>query len=607
MLKLMVDIGDIESINMFHKLIFQEYLLFMHEYPHINKELVFKIKSIFSNKNIPHIDLLQTLVAESISKEKAFKPFWNYYLTSVSKNLLLPTMTDLQGLEWTYLNGFSKNTNQKSWSLTIPNIYPMNRSSQKISFLSQLFSPQDIMEEEDQRYARKIRIYPTSEQKIMLKQQFGLSRYYYNQTIYNLNKDSKNRYNIMNKLSKQGCIYQKKVGSETCKGKLMSKYFCEKHNDKYFKYKHYKSNIDMRTHILKNDVEDWKKNIPFDSKTLMINNAIESYKSAISNLKNGNIQSFKMGFRTKKDKSQILKIDHRELILFEKINKTTKKKEPNIFLFKNSLWKKFPQIKIKNKKDFKWLQKQFEVGPQYKRRQGKKVLKKCFIPSDFILKFEYPNKYYLCIPSYRNSVNNKAPFEVVSLDPGIRTFQTFYSPEGVIGKLGDNVDEKLIKIGKRIDKLESYSKSVNNSKKKMRINKRCSILRTKIKNIVNDLHWKSASYLCKNYDKIIISDFKIKNMIKVGRRNINNDSVRKLLALSHSKFKERLKSTASHLGRKVYICSESYTSKTCGICGLINDQLGGKKIFDCDRCRIKIDRDINGARNIFLRQLSYLF
>ena len=38
-----------------------------------------------------------------------------------------------------------------------------------------------------------------------------------------------------------------------------------------------------------------------------------------------------------------------------------------------------------------------------------------------------------------------------------------------------------------------------------------------------------------------------------------------------------------------------------------NDQLGGKKVFECDKCGIRIDRDINGARNIFLRQLSYLF
>ena len=79
-----------------------------------------------------------------------------------------------------------------------------------------------------------------------------------------------------------------------------------------------------------------------------------------------------------------------------------------------------------------------------------------------------------------------------------------------------------------------------------------------------------------------------------------------MLALSHYEFKERLKSTAKYYGRKVYECGEAYTSKTCGNCGEIDDDLNGKKIYKCRNCKIKLDRDINGARNILLRQLSML-
>jgi putative transposase len=47
--------------------------------------------------------------------------------------------------------------------------------------------------------------------------------------------------------------------------------------------------------------------------------------------------------------------------------------------------------------------------------------------------------------------------------------------------------------------------------------------------------------------------------------------------------------------------NESYTSKTCGKCGEINNKLGSQSIFKCKTCKIEIDRDINAARNICIK------
>ena len=55
---------------------------------------------------------------------------------------------------------------------------------------------------------------------------------------------------------------------------------------------------------------------------------------------------------------------------------------------------------------------------------------------------------------------------------------------------------------------------------------------------------------------------------------------------------------------KVIECTEEYTSKTCGHCGQINDKLGGSKTFRCDLCKVEMDRDANGARNILLKLLT---
>ena len=59
-----------------------------------------------------------------------------------------------------------------------------------------------------------------------------------------------------------------------------------------------------------------------------------------------------------------------------------------------------------------------------------------------------------------------------------------------------------------------------------------------------------------------------------------------------------------YFGCNVLEVTEEYTSKTCGKCGFINKKLGANKIFNCNKCKLQIDRDLNGARNILLKFLT---
>ena len=47
----------------------------------------------------------------------------------------------------------------------------------------------------------------------------------------------------------------------------------------------------------------------------------------------------------------------------------------------------------------------------------------------------------------------------------------------------------------------------------------------------------------------------------------------------------------------------SYTTRTCTNCGYLN-KVGACKTIDCKGCDLKIDRDFNGARNIYLKGLD---
>lgn len=92
-------------------------------------------------------------------------------------------------------------------------------------------------------------------------------------------------------------------------------------------------------------------------------------------------------------------------------------------------------------------------------------------------------------------------------------------------------------------------------------------MRTKIKNIINDLHWKTCHYLCSNFKTILLPTFDVTKMTRKlpsRIRKINSTTTRNMLTLCHYKFKQRLLYKASATGTNVHLCNESYTTKTCG-------------------------------------------
>ena len=75
------------------------------------------------------------------------------------------------------------------------------------------------------------------------------------------------------------------------------------------------------------------------------------------------------------------------------------------------------------------------------------------------------------------------------------------------------------------------------------------------------------------------------------------------LAYSFYKFKEKLKYKSQVRGNNYMEVKENYTSRICSNCGNYNDKLESNKIYNCNKCFKIIDRDVNAARNIYLKTL----
>jgi len=373
---------------------------------------------------------------------------------------------------------------------------------------------------------------------------------------------------------------------------------------------------------------DNDKKAPYDMLSDEVRIFFSNYKSCKTNLKNGNIKHFELKSKdTSKSQSVFL---------------------PKTCVNKNGFYTSY----LKNMKGFE------KIDIDLKKINDSRLI------------FDKKNKkYYLCFP-YQEKIKEKTnKIRIVSLDPGEKNFLSYFSEIGY-GILGKNIRTKILPLEKQIRiyqrilstkrnlTYERDGKSVSKyvlskikskySKKKRifierkirkngllknknKIKKKIRRCYKKIKNLVKELHNKSALYLVKNYERILLPEFKTQNMIsekKYNKKYFNNLLIEKgleeckkeiksvtkkrrlngrvkfvLSQLSHYRFKEHLKKKSIEYGSEVIIVTEEFTSKTCTNCGCQGTLYDKKRIKLC-KCGVKIDRDINGARNILIKNIN---
>ena len=218
----------------------------------------------------------------------------------------------------------------------------------------------------------------------------------------------------------------------------------------------------------------------------------------------------------------------------------------------------------------------------------------------------YPDTLPLSV--YRDAASNEvAARKIVALDPGVRTFMTGYSPDGYLLEIGPGDSRKLQTVAEKVDVLQSRWVRSNNTKakKRRRMKRKAAKLRRRAKNLVDEVHRKTTKLLVAEFDTILIPTFEVSQMVERDDRNISTKTVRQMLNWRHYAFRQLLHAKSREVpGVKVIEVTEEYTSKTCGGCGIINHTLGASKCFKCPHCHLELDRDANGARNIFLKNMD---
>ncbi len=322
---------------------------------------------------------------------------------------------------------------------------------------------------------------------------------------------------------------------------------------------------DFSFEINKEETISKKKNIKcaIDVHTLdkTIFQLTQNIKSAVSNVRNGNFKFFRMKYWKYTRPSQTLEIEK------------TKIKEG---ILCKSIFKDLPGIKY------------FYNGKKYELKE---------INCDFKINYNsITDKYTLMVPEkiekidYCNTNNN------IVLDPGLRTFMTGVSNNEYLS-IGNDIHSKIKQSLSRLHKIKNNEKISNKIKKKNE-----KSINRKIENKVNEMHWKIIDFLTENYDTIFLGDMSAKSIVKKNSNVLSKIAKVACLRMKFYEFRIRLIYKCGVKNRKFKLVDEFYTSKTCSMCGNYNEKLTDEIEYNCKKCNINLHRDINGCRNIYMKQ-----
>jgi putative transposase len=534
-----------------------------------SNEEISNIKSDISETSIQHINLLQISDRVLTTNGKDLNPYWSKSSEELSRRLWLPTRTGGQGSVLDSSSG-SLDSSELYWKQSSVQLEKERILSETSWKLSQS-SPQDTMGVEA-IITRKVKLSLTVDQKKLFRLCSGTHRYFYNKAIEEINKRYNNKLHLFK--SSETCIKCKEPKTD-------ESFHCLKHRSDKIKWNLQITLPSIRKSVMKSDSdlmksELWQKAIPYDTRQLAVSEAVKAFNTSVASKR-----SFQLHYKKRNCKQSFwvdgsaLKNKNGSIHIF-----VTRLKNSKLHLSNNDMVNddKFSDTRIIN-----------DRGTWY-----------------ILYTYKRPIEAF-----------NKPKYNVVSLDPGIRTFQTGYSPDGLSIKFGENQIEQIRNLHKRIDKLKSdrtkivpgycfgsESKKSDLTRLKNRVRKmtvKQAKLEKKVYDVTSNLHNQVSAYLTDTFECILLPEFGTSEMVK--RCKIQPCTKRIMNSLSFYKFKEKLKGQCIRKNRHLHIVSEAFTTKTCGNCGQLND-IKTEKIYKCPTCNYELDRDVHGSRNILIRFLS---
>lgn len=175
----------------------------------------------------------------------------------------------------------------------------------------------------------------------------------------------------------------------------------------------------------------------------------------------------------------------------------------------------------------------------------------------------------------------------VGVDLGIKTLATLSDGQTIANP--KPLNEKLHRL-KRYQR--QLAKKVKGSKNREKAKRRIAKLHYQIACSRNDYTHKVTTKLTTNYQKIVIEDLAVSEMLK------HKKMARTIQDCSWYELRRQLEYKAQLRGNTLFVADRWYaSSKRCSCCGHLKTELSlSERTYSCSECQLEMDRDLNAAK-----------
>ena len=288
--------------------------------------------------------------------------------------------------------------------------------------------------------------------------------------------------------------------------------------------------------------------------------AAKNFKAAMTNRRNGNIDRFRLGFKSKRTRGYVLGIE--KFLSF---------KDGQLTILPESIGK----VRFFERPPFDGVP-----------------------PADCSVMRDALGDFWLLVPVYKAVRPVPASEATLAIDPGVRTPFSCYSPDRQRAFFeGVDMKRRVEEVQRRVAVTDARLAAATSAAERRKLKEHRRRLFVRYQRVRDDCHWKIIGRMTVEYGTVLLPHLETFRLCGGLRAKSN----RQMFGISHYVFKKRLEEKCAERSVAFVDADEAYTSKTCGACGALNQGLGSSELFSCPSCGLRCHRDLHAARNIYLR------
>ncbi|NKY55840.1 IS200/IS605 family element transposase accessory protein TnpB [Nocardia flavorosea] len=218
------------------------------------------------------------------------------------------------------------------------------------------------------------------------------------------------------------------------------------------------------------------------------------------------------------------------------------------------------------------------------------------VPSQVTVSLDAAGRYHIAVLVEDTVVKHAPTKAVLGVDAGLTSLYAFSSGEKISTPRHEREDRVRLARAQR-----ALSKKEKGSRNRAKARARLARIHARIADRRLDHLHKLSTRLVRENQVIAIEDLSVRNMVR------NRSMARAISDASWAQFRMMLEYKADWYGRNVVAVDRFYpSSKTCSVCGRINDSMPLQVRNWMCPCGASHDRDVNAAKNIRAAGLAVL-